>query len=170
MGLPVYNRGMNGRPREASQQQAIILSEDEETKQFVNIVCKDTDLLNISVIIQKSVRDVCIRLGLGEASTKEIENQDYDNAYKIYRALIAWSEKDDSRLCTWGELMECLSTFDDPGVLECVKDYLRDCQPRERGECFFDYKNVDIHFLHIHFLIYFSDGQGQLSLCSKSLL
>ena len=121
-------------PRQVEGQatEELILSNNETTREFVNVVCKDTDLLLISNRVQQSVREVCLCLGLEEPETKEIEGRDCDNSIKIYSALMSWSEKlSERKMCTWGELTQQFASFNDPTILETVKDYLITCPPRK---------------------------------------
>ena len=109
--------------------QPMNLSDNERTRQYVNIVCQDTDLFLISHKVQSNIRDVCVCLGLEESKMDEIESQDTDQSTKIYCAFMAWSEMQERG--TWGELTQCLSTLNDPELWQSVTDYLETTRPRE---------------------------------------
>ena len=123
--------------------QAMNLSDNESTKQYVNVVCQDTDLFMISHKVQSNVRDVCVCLGLEESKIAEIESQDTDQSSKVYGAFMAWSEKQERG--TWGELTQCLSALKDAELWQSVTEYLVTCRPREgRGNS---------AIMHIHTVI-----------------
>lgn len=109
--------------------EVMTLSNDETTRKYVNVVCKDTDILLISNKIDKSLREVGEILHLNDEEIKKITDLDGDHYKQIYSAFLAWSDK--SRKPTWGELAQCLST--DQELYQTVTGYLKDCPPRIEG-------------------------------------
>ena len=162
---------------DASPEQAVrqshkpmVLSDNEQTRQFINVVCKDTDLLLISDKVQKRVHEVGKCLGLEEGEVEEIEQQDCNKTMKLYSAFMAWSEKyqTEDRVCTWGELTRCLATSHEYEILEMVVDFLVTCPPRIEGQ------NFTSPFLFKTSFSFFSDEHLQLhrncTLCVKQVI
>ena len=109
--------------------QVMNLSENESTRQYVNVVCQDTDLFMISHKVKSNIHDVCECLGLEESKIEEIESLDTDQSSKVYSAFMAWSEKQERG--TWGEFTQRLSALNDAELWCSVTEYLVTCRPRE---------------------------------------
>ena len=102
----------------------------QDVEGFYHFVCRDTDLLVISDIVQKSVHEVCECLNLDETRREGIETSDSDHSKKIYHAFVAWSDQEKEK-AIWGELMKCLDTLSDPKLSKSVREYLKTYPPRE---------------------------------------
>ena len=144
--------------------QAMNLSNNEKTRQYVNIVCQDTDLFLISHKVQSNIREVCVCLGLEKSEMDEIESQDTDQSMKIYCAFMAWSEMKERG--TWGELTQCLSTLNDPELWKSVTEYLETTRPREGRGIYLNNKAVVSYILYnvTDDPSYYADAQGQMDL------
>ena len=142
---------------DASPEQAVgahepmVLSDNDQTKKFINVVCKDTDLLLLSDRVQNSVREVGGCLGLEEGEMEEIENRDCAHSVKIYSAFMAWNEKNqtEDRTFTWGELTRCLTTSRKYDFLETVTNFLVTCPPRIEGQIRFLLTFSNLFFLQM---------------------
>ena len=125
---------------QADAHQPMNISDDEATRDYVNVVCRDTDLLIISHKVKSSTRDVYACLDLEESKIREIEEESCDQSIKVYNAFMAWSDK--AANGTWGHLTHCLSTLNDRELLEGVREYLIESRPREGRGWFNSFTSV----------------------------